>query len=214
LSSEEEVLARLGASETASAIRAKQISAESVTLALLGRLRRLGLRQLAAHHHRHWDEEAGKADRILASIRLDQRVLEEVRANEPLLGVPVIVAGGVWVKNAPCSLGVDVLAPAPCDADCVRRLRVAGAVPVPVSCAAAAEGGLWWAEGDGRGAGNANPYDQRRTSGGGLSGGLCALLCSPTTASLAVTAEPRGDGSAMLAAHFCGLFAFRPTPGG
>ncbi len=110
---------------------------------------------------------------------------------------------------------------APSDADAVRSLREAGAIPLFVSNAA--ELGVWWETTNaGIGVTN-NPYDTRRygqkgifnhlectkrsfRTAGGVSGGEAALQASACV-SISLASE------SAISAAFCGVFGHKPTPG-
>ena len=127
-----------------------------------------------------------------------------------LHGVPVSVKDAMDVKGTRCTagtLGRKACPPAVQDAELVRRLRVAGAIPIAKTNLPDL---LFAYESDNAIYGRANnPYDLTRTPGGS-SGGEAALI--------AACGSPLGlgsdaAGSVRVPAHFCGIASIKPTSG-
>ncbi len=126
-------------------------------------------------------EEARRTDRILASLGAcepggvpPENVREEMRREAPLLGVPFSAPDGVRVKGMRHSAGAVALRHrlAPSDADAVRRLREAGAIPLCVSNVS--EFGVWWGDCHNCAYGTTpNPHNTDRSAGGACGGEAC-----------------------------------------
>lgn len=125
----------------------------------------------------------------------------------PLLGLPMTVKESFHVAGLPTTWGLPGTRDIPVtqDAVTVRRLREAGAVilgktNVPPML------GDWQADNPVYGR-TANPYDAARTPGGS-SGGAAAALAAGY-----VALELGSDigGSLRVPAHFCGVYAHKPT---
>lgn len=152
-------------------------------------------------------QEAREVDQRLDSCTHEER--EEIGRAQPLLGVPFTAKDNVMVKGLSHTHGLLWLRgnKAERDADVVRQLREAGAIPVAVTNTP--ELGLWaesWNVLYGR---TANPYDVSRTPGGS-SGGEGALLTSCGTP-LSIGTDM--GGSIRIPAFSCGTFGHKPTAG-
>src|SRR3954471_13798933 len=155
-----------------------------------------------------------------------ERALAEAEAADqrgddaPLRGVPIAlkdemdIAGEVTAKGSGA-----IFTRAPADAECVRRLRAAGAVVVGKTTMP--ELGLWpFTESITWGV-TRNPWDARRTPGGS-SGGLAGARRRPraaaggaSAAAVAAGLVPAalaadGAGSIRIPAACCGLFGLKP----
>jgi len=186
--------------ELAAALASRQVSAAELTELSIARIGKYD-RALNAVVVKTYDaarEEARKADAALA--RGESR---------PLLGVPMTVKEAFNVAGLPTTWGdpaqKDWIAKE--DAVAVQRLRAAGAIilgktNVPIHLAD------WQSYNDIYGA-TANPWDLSR-SPGGSSGGSAAALAAGY-----VPLELGSDigGSLRIPAHFCGVFAHKPTHG-
>jgi amidase len=142
-----------------------------------------------------------------AAIAADQALARGER--RPLLGLPMTVKESFNVAGLPTTWGIPAFKDwrPPEDAVPVQRLKAAGAViigktNVPVALAD------WQTTNPIYGTTN-NPYDIERTPGGS-SGGAAAALASGY-----VALELGSDigGSLRTPAHYCGVFAHKPTYG-
>jgi amidase len=164
-------------------------------------------------------------DRIAA---LDQRLgafrlvrAEEVRAEAraleargdlgelPLAGVPVAIKDNIDLAGTPTRNGSAATSdrPAGADAELVRRLREAGALPVgktnvPELC-------LWpFSESQAFGVAR-NPWSLEHTPGGSSGGSAAAVAAAMVPIALAAD----GGGSIRMPASNCGLVGIKPGPG-
>lgn len=194
-------LAHLGAGELAHRIRHRELSSREVTLAMLDRIGRLD-------------------GPINAVVTVDvERAMAEATAADaavaghaelgPLHGVPLTVKDSFQTAGMRTTSGAPQLAELvpDADADCVARLRAAGAVVVgktnlPI-----------WA-GDAQtynevfGTTN-NPWDLRRTPGGSSGGSAAALAVGLTP--LEVGSDI--GGSIRIPASYCGVLGHKPSYG-
>jgi amidase len=144
--------------------------------------------------------DAAKADKQLAAGE----------PTGPLHGVPVSVKDSIDLAGGFCTAGTLGRKSCPAaeqDAELVKRLRAAGAIPIAKTNLPEL---LFAYESDNFIFGRTNnPYDLARTAGGS-SGGESALI--------AACGSPLGlgsdaAGSVRLPAHFCGIASIKPTTG-
>jgi amidase len=188
------------AGEQAAALAARQVSAVELTELALARIEKFDGRLNAV--------PVKDYDRARAAARAADAALARGEV-KPLLGVPMTVKEAFNVAGLPTTWGIPGsrdFKPAE-DAVAVRRLKAAGAVivgktNVPVFLAD------WQSYNDIYGTTN-NPWDPAR-SPGGSSGGSAAALAAGY-----VALELGSDigGSLRVPAHFCGVFAHKPTYG-
>ncbi|XP_075542670.1 fatty-acid amide hydrolase 2-like [Dermacentor variabilis] len=134
---------------------------------------------------------------------------EELERTKPLLGVPFITKNSVMIKGLLVDAGLPAWRGdrAERDAEAVRLLREAGAIPVattntPELCL--------WTESFNKLYGRThNPHDTRRTAGGS-SGGEGSLL-SAAGALLGIGTDI--GGSIRIPSTYCGTFGHMTTPG-
>ena len=194
-------LCALGALELAGLYRRRQISPLDVTVAALDRIRDLNP-QLNAFCL--VDEKAA-----IAAARASAR---RFRAGKPaglLDGVPVTAKDWFHVKGWPTRFGSRLSSSAPQkeDSPAVARLREAGAVFL---------GKTTLPEYGHKGVTDSplcgitrNPWDTRKTSGGSSGGGAVAAACGMGVLHMGSDA----GGSVRIPASFCGVAAFKPSPG-
>lgn len=194
-------LTSLSATEMASAIRARGVSATSLVEAHLERISQLNP-ELNAFVHIDFDQarrQAEAADLALGSTA----------PLGPLHGVPLTIKSSIDVAGWPCACGSLLRAghrPAN-DAPLVSRLRSAGAILLGNTNAPEF---LMAYETDNRLTGRTNnPWDLRRTPGGS-SGGEAAAIAGRCSAG-GVGSD--GGGSIRVPAHYSGICGLKPTPG-
>jgi amidase len=136
--------------------------------------------------------------------------LDGDRLAGPLAGVPIAVKDDIALAGQVATKGTRVLAgatPAAVDAEPLRRLRAAGAIPIGITnvpelmifpWTASAAYGI-----------TRNPWDPSRTPGGS-SGGSAAAVAAGLVA--AATASD-GGGSIRIPAACCGLVGMKPSRG-
>lgn len=134
---------------------------------------------------------------------------EELERTKPLLGVPFITKNSVMIKGLLVDAGLPAWRGdrAERDAQVVRLLREAGAIPVattntPELC-------LWTESFNKLHGRTHNPHDTRRTAGGS-SGGEGSLLSS-AGALLGIGTDI--GGSIRIPSTYCGTFGHMTTPG-
>jgi amidase len=130
-------------------------------------------------------------------------------AQRPLLGVPIAVKDDIDIAGEVTMLGTNAHGdvPAEADAEVVRRLREAGAIPigktnVPELC-------IWpFTETPTFGA-TRNPWDPQRAPGGSSGGSAAAVAAGLIGAALGSD----GAGSIRIPSAWCGLFGLKPQRG-
>ncbi|XP_063227878.1 fatty-acid amide hydrolase 2-A isoform X2 [Bacillus rossius redtenbacheri] len=151
-------------------------------------------------------EEARSADRLVQSGQLSPA---ELARRLPLLGVPVTVKESIAVRGMSNGAGQvrEAGQKAAEDAEAVRLLREAGAVPLLVSNTPELCMNLeTFNNVTGR---TSNPHDSRRTPGGSSGGEAALLSCAASVLSIASDI----GGSIRIPAAFTGVFGHKPTPG-
>ncbi|XP_054267774.1 fatty-acid amide hydrolase 2-A-like isoform X1 [Macrosteles quadrilineatus] len=198
----------LTAGELARRIRTKQVSCSEVVAAYIARVQEVNPLVNAVVQDRFEAalKDAALVDALLASGQYSEAELE---ANKPLLGVPLTVKETIAVKgmsnNGAFSLVESHIAEE--DADIIRLLKAAGAIPILVSNTP--ELCMSWETFNPRVGTTNNPYDTRRTPAGS-SGGEAALLGSGASV-IGVGSDI--CGSLRLPAMFCCVYGHKPTPG-
>jgi amidase len=184
--------------ELRAALAAKKISAIEITDHVIARIETLD-RSINAVVVRDFDrarDAARKAD--VAFARGDQR---------PLLGIPMVIKESFDIAGLPTTWGIpdfrDWVAKE--DALCITRLKAAGAVilgktNVPLML------GEWQSYNDIYGTTN-NPWDLKRTPGGSSGGSSAALAAGFGPLSFGSDI----GGSLRVPAHYCGIYAHKPT---
>jgi amidase len=135
-------------------------------------------------------------------------VAAESPPDGPLAGVPVAIKDDTELAGQAATRGTRAPAvPQPADAEIVRRLRAAGAIPIGVTNVPELMIFPWTAS-DANGV-TRNPWDRSRTPGGS-SGGSAAAVAAGLVA--AATGSD-GGGSIRIPAACCGLVGMKPTRG-
>jgi amidase len=193
-SGEEARLAFAGPAKLAELVRAREVSPRELVELFLGRIERLdphlnAFRVVMA-------EQALAAAEALSDLEL------------PLAGVPMAIKDDLPLAGQSMTRGSRSFgAPERADAQPIRRLREAGAVPLGVTNVP--ELMIWpWTATIDNGV-TRNPWDPGRTPGGS-SGGSAAAVASGMAA--AATASD-GGGSIRIPAACCGLVGMKPSRG-
>ena len=192
-------LAYAGIARQADLIRAGEISSRELVELYLERITRLDPELNAFRVV--WGERA------LAEADAAERRRSSDRAG-PLLGVPVAIKDTVDVAGEITTYGTAGFErPAPDDAEIVKRLRAAGAIPIgktnlpELAIHGFTESRTWGA--------TRNPWDTDRTSGGS-SGGSGAAVAAGLVAG---ATGSDGAGSIRIPAANCGVFGLKPQRG-
>jgi amidase len=129
-------------------------------------------------------------------------------ARGPLAGVPIAIKDDIAVAGQVTTHGSRSYGPPQAaDAEAVRRLRAAGAIPIGITNVPELEIFPWTAT-DANGI-TRNPWDRTRTPGGS-SGGSAAAVASGM---VPVATGSDGGGSIRIPAACCGLVGMKPTRG-
>jgi Asp-tRNA(Asn)/Glu-tRNA(Gln) amidotransferase A subunit family amidase len=194
-------LTSFSATEMASAIRTREISAMSLVEAHLERIAKLNP-QLNAFVHVDFNGAHRQAEAADAA-------LDSLTPPGPLHGVPLTIKSSIDVAGWPCACGSLLRSGyvAEMDAPLVSRLRSAGAILLGNTNAPEF---LMAYETDNRLTGRTNnPWDLKRTPGGS-SGGESAAIAARCSAG-GVGSD--GGGSIRVPAHYSGICGLKPTPG-
>ncbi len=142
---------------------------------------------------------------LAAADEADRRLGEEDEA--PLLGVPVAIKDDVHLAGHTSPFGCGGGKPAVRDAEMVRRLREAGAIPIGKTHAP--EVGLWhFTETPLHGA-TRNPWNTDHTPGGSSGGAAAAVAAGVVPAAIGSD----GAGSIRIPAAWTGLVGLKPQRG-
>ncbi|MBV9797203.1 MAG: amidase [Solirubrobacterales bacterium] len=125
-----------------------------------------------------------------------------------LAGVPIAVKDDLPVAGQHTTRGSRTYwSPAHADAEAIRRLRAAGAIPIGISNVP--ELTIWpWTASDANGI-TRNPWDLSRTPGGSSGGSAAAVAAGMVPAATGSD----GGGSIRIPAAACGLVGMKPTRG-
>jgi amidase len=133
---------------------------------------------------------------------------DAAEADGPLAGVPIAIKDDTPVAGQVCTRGSRSQGPPEtADAESVRRLRAAGAIPIGITNVPELMIFPWTAT-DANGI-TRNPWDRNRTPGGS-SGGSAAAVASGM---VPVATASDGGGSIRIPAGACGLVGMKPTRG-
>jgi amidase len=189
------------AGQLANAVRTKQISAAELINMTFEQVDRNN----PALNAIIWEFRA----QAIARARQADDALARGKVNGPLHGVPVTIKESFAYQGSPNTWGLPPLKDAisPRTAVAVERLESAGAIVigktnVPVML------GDWQSYNPIHGTTN-NPWDVTRTPGGSTGGGAAAVAAGMG----ALTIGSDLSGSMRIPAHFCGIFAHKPSLG-
>jgi amidase len=131
-----------------------------------------------------------------------------VDSGAPLAGVPIAVKADTPVAGQATTRGSRTYGPRePADAEVVRRLRAAGAIPIAITNVP--ELMIWpWTASYAMGV-TRNPWDPSRTPGGSSGGSAAAVAAGLVPAATGSD----GGGSIRIPAACCGLVGMKPTRG-
>ncbi|MCL2418735.1 MAG: amidase family protein [Conexibacteraceae bacterium] len=193
-------LAFAGPIELARRVREKEISARELVETFLARIERVDP-QLNAFRVVLAEEALAAAERIDTHA-------SPVDETGPLTGVPIAikddmpVSGQVMTRGSRSPAGIQ-----PADAEPLRRLRHAGAIPIGIT--RVPELMLFpWTASDAGGV-TRNPWELTRTPGGSSGGSAAAVAAGLVPAAGASD----GGGSIRIPAACCGLVGMKPTRG-
>ncbi|XP_026495503.2 fatty-acid amide hydrolase 2-like [Vanessa tameamea] len=187
-------------------IRKNELKSEDLVTACIERIKQVNPILNAVTDERY--EEALKEARQVDKM-IENGLSEEEFKKKPFLGVPFTAKESHAVKGMLHTLGVRARksARADEDAECVRLVRAAGAIPVAVTNVPEINK---WQETRNMVFGQTNnPYNTGHTTGGSSGGeaALAAAIASPISLCSDI------GGSTRMPAFFCGLFGLNPTAG-
>ena len=188
--------------QTAAAVRARAVSAEAVTLSVLGRIAALNG---ALNAYR-----VVMPERALAEARTVDAAIARGEDPGPLAGVPFGVKDLVDVAGLPTVAGSKIGADGPAarqDAVLLRRLSAAGAVLLGVQVMD--EYAYGFTTQNAHYGSVHNPNDLTRTAGGSSGGSAAAVAAGLGAFSLGSDT----NGSIRVPSSFCGVFGLKPTFG-
>jgi amidase len=124
----------------------------------------------------------------------------------PLAGVPIAIKDSMQLAGEPTTWGSRSYGPpAASDAEAVRRLREAGAIPIGITNVP--ELTIWpWTASDANGV-TRNPWDSSRTPGGSSGGSAAAVAAGIVPCATGSD----GGGSIRIPAACCGIVGMKPT---
>ncbi|CAG4951309.1 unnamed protein product [Colias eurytheme] len=206
----------------AAKIRNKELKSRDLVAICIERIKLVNPYLNAVTDERFEDalKDAEEVDRMI-----EKGLSEEEFKKKPFLGVPFTAKESHAVLGMLHTLGIEARrgVRVDYDAECVRLLKEAGAIPVAVTNVPEINK---WQETRNMVFGQTNnPYHCGRTVGGSSGGeaALCAALASPIAlggeaALCAALASPIAlcsdiGGSTRMPAFFCGLFGLNPTAG-
>ncbi|XP_069688947.1 fatty-acid amide hydrolase 2-B [Periplaneta americana] len=196
------------ATQLADMIRTGQVKSEDVVQAYIDRINEVNplLNCVMDNRFEAAILDARFVDRVVQS---GSRTVQQMATETPFLGVPMSVKESIAVKGMKNSSGQQRLdgKRAQEDAETVRLMRAAGAIPLVVTSTPEL---CMMIETYNKIIGTSNnPHDLRRTPGGS-SGGEASLLSS---AGSVIGLGSDIGGSLRIPAAFTGIFAHKPTPG-
>jgi amidase len=143
-------------------------------------------------------------------VVLAERALEDADKplEGPLAGVPIAIKDDLAVAGQSVTKGSRSYGPPePADAEAVRRLRAAGAIPIGITNVP--ELTIWpWTASEANGV-TRNPWNLDRTPGGSSGGSAAAVSAGIVPAATGSD----GGGSIRIPAGCCGLVGMKPTRG-
>lgn len=199
---------RLPATALASKIRQLEIGVEELLLVFIDRIYAVNPSINAVVADRFSDalQEAKEIDEMLCEMTREER--DELAVSKPFFGVPFTIKESFAVRGLPNSGGLvsrrDLVADD--DAVVVRRLRLAGAIPLAVSNCS--ELSMWWESANKVYGRTCNPFDFSKIVGGS-SGGEGAIIGAAGSV-IGIGADV--GGSIRMPSFFNGIFGHKPSP--
>lgn len=196
----------LSAVSLAEKIRKKELKSEDLVTACIERMKQVNpiLNAVTDERYEAALKEAKEVDDMIKN-----ELSEEEFKQKPFLGVPFTAKESHAVKGMLHTLGVKSRRNerATYDAECVRLLRAAGAIPLAVTNVP--EINKWQETRNMIFGQTNNPYHTGHMVGGSSGGeaALCAALATPISLCSDI------GGSTRMPAFFCGLFGYNPTAG-
>ncbi|XP_046396859.1 fatty-acid amide hydrolase 2-like [Ischnura elegans] len=193
--------------ELATEIKNQSLTSEEVVQAYIDRIKEINpvLNCVVDDRFHAALEEAKKIDESIKNGKYSEEELKK----KPFLGVPFSSKVSTMVKGLRHTIGLasrrNIIADE--DADVVKAMREAGAIPLAVTNVP--ELGMWyetWCMPHGQ---TYNPYDTTRTTGGSSGGEAC--LVSACGSPIGIGTDI--GGSLRMPAFFCGIFGHKPTTG-
>ncbi len=193
-----EALAFAGPRELAALVRARELAPRELVELCLTRIESLNPRVNALR--------VTMAEQALAAA--DALARSGLQDAGPLAGVPVAIKDDLQVAGQSLTRGSRSFGPPErADAEPVRRLRAAGAIPIAIANVPELTMFPWTAS-DANGV-TRNPWDPARTPGGSSGGSAAAVAAGRGP----VATGTDGAGSIRIPAACCGLVGMKPTRG-
>lgn len=189
-----EELAFSGPAALAELVRSRQVHPRELVELCLGRIETLNPRL--------------NAFRVTMGEEALQAAENAADSEGPLAGVPIAIKDDTPVAGQLTTRGSRTYGPpATADAEVVRRLRAAGAIPIGITNVP--ELMIWpWTASDANGI-TRNPWDLSRTTGGSSGGSAAAVAAGLVPCATGSD----GGGSIRIPAACCGLVGMKPTRG-
>lgn len=194
------------ATSLAHKIRTKKISSLEVTNAFIERIEEINplLNCVVANRFEEARKEAREADKLIKSGTIPE---EDLKRTKPFLGVPFTTKDCIAIKDMVHTAGLyarkDVIASD--DADSIRNLRQAGAIPIALTNIS--ELCMWWESYNTIYGRTSNPYDTNRIVGGSSGGEGCIQAAAGSA--FGVGADV---GGSIRIPSFCnGIFGHKST---
>ncbi|XP_048510685.1 fatty-acid amide hydrolase 2-B isoform X2 [Athalia rosae] len=197
------------ASTLAAQIRQQEITSEEVVLAFIDRIKEIQpiLNCMVENRFEAALEEAKKCDKMLRSPNAPS--IKVLTKEKPFLGVPFTTKDCIGIAGMKQTAGLverrNTVAER--DAEAVRLLRAAGAIPLATTNVS--ELAMWWESSNCLYGTSKNPYNTRHIVGGSSGGEGCIL---------AAAGSPFGigsdiGGSIRMPSFFNGIFGHRTSKG-
>lgn len=196
------------ATALATKIRNKKLTSEEVVKSFIARIKEINpiLNCVVDSRFDEALEEAKTVDKLIQSNSMDEKTLEETK---PFLGVPFTTKDCFAVKGLRQTAGLwcrkNMIAEE--DADSVRIMREAGAIPLCVTNVS--ELCMWWESSNTIYGRTNNPYHTCRIVGGSSGGEGC--IQSACGSPFGIGSDI--GGSIRMPAFFNGIFGHKPTYG-
>ncbi len=177
-------------------------------LAELVRSRQVHPRELVELCLRRIEERNPRINAFRVTMAEEALAAAETVSDGPLAGVPIAIKDDLPVAGQPTTRGSRTYGPpASADAEAVRRLRAAGAIPIGITNVPELTIFPWTAS-DANGV-TRNPWDLTRTPGGSSGGSAAAVAAGMVPAATGSD----GGGSIRIPAACCGLVGMKPSRG-